>query len=200
VAVVEWETVPLADVLERVSRPVALQTETEYTPLGVRWYGEGVFQKEKQLGSKIAAKTLYQVEPGDVVYSRLFPWKGSFGVVDAAHAAGVVSNEFPTYRPSPDLLPEFFVVWASQPRIWSLAEVMSSGTTANSRFRLSEESFLMLEIDLPPIDEQRRIVGAVSAVGALSRPLTMSGHEPRPRVPPLENTLSRASKRLNWAM
>jgi type I restriction enzyme S subunit len=163
----EWNTVTLGDVLDRISRPVVLEPESEYTPLGVRWYCEGVFRKETQLGSKIAAKTLYSVEEGDVIYSRLFAWKGSFGVVEREHRDGVVSNEFPTYRATPALLPEFFAAWAARPSVWDLAGALSSGTTANSRFRLGEDSFLMLEIDLPPVEEQGRIVDAVAALDDL---------------------------------
>ena len=91
-----WPLVTLGDVLSRVKRPVKLQPSVSYRSIGIRWYGAGVFEKPAQPGSKIAAKTLYAVEPGDVMYSRLFGWKGSFGVAKAQHEGAVASNEFPT--------------------------------------------------------------------------------------------------------
>lgn len=163
----DWESLPLRDLLTPVSREVSLVPDNAYDSIGVRWYAAGVFVKPQQLGSAIAAKTLFRVEPADVIYSRLFAWKGSFGVVTAAQAGCVASNEFPTFRASEKLLPEFFAVWSSQPFIWDLAKDMSTGTTENSRNRLSEEDFLDLEISLPSRDEQFRIVRAVRRIDVL---------------------------------
>jgi len=142
----------------------------------VRWYGNGVFGKSPQLGSSIAAKSLNQVEPGDVVYSKLFAWKGSFGVVTSALPPMVASTEFPTYTPRPErLLAGFFEIWASRPEIWGLAADASTGTTANSRNRFSTEDFLDLEIELPPLAEQHAIVEAtdrgIAAISAWTREL-----------------------------
>jgi type I restriction enzyme, S subunit len=158
-----WSDVMLGDVLTRVKRPVKLEDDKLYRTLGVRWYGAGCFTKDAQPGSKIAASTLYGVEADDVVFSRLFAWKGSFGVVGETEASAVASNEFPTYRPNDDLDPAFFQAWASRASVWALAADASTGTTSNSRNRLSEEAFLELPISLPPLAEQERIVVAVSA-------------------------------------
>jgi len=154
----ERRTVALRDVLTRVTRPFQLDDESEYATLGVRWYAAGCFLKEGQKGRTIAAKTLNAVEVGDIVFSRLFAWKGSFGVVHAEHVGAVASNEFPTYRASSDLLPEYFELWAGREEVWNDADAGSTGTTANSRNRLSEDSFLDMTIELPELLEQRALV------------------------------------------
>lgn len=159
-------TVRLRDVLTRVSRPVRLADDSLYSTLGVRWYGAGCFLKAPLEGRRIAANSLFAVEPGDVVYSRLFAWKGSFGVVKAWHAGAVASNEFPMYRATDDLVPEYFELWASREAVWAKAESGSTGTTANSRNRLGEAAFLDLTIALPSLEEQ---TAAVDAAGHLRR-------------------------------
>jgi type I restriction enzyme, S subunit len=159
-----WETVTLGDLLERVKRPIQLQPEEEYQTVGLRSRGAGLFLKPPLKGKKIAAKTLFRVDTDDIVYSRLFSWQGSFGVVDDEQAGAVASGEFPTFITRGALSPEFFRVWASQPAVWSEAELMCTGTTAGSRNRLKEEDFLSLEVDLPPIDEQLAIVAATTAI------------------------------------
>jgi type I restriction enzyme S subunit len=133
----------------------------------VRWYAAGVFAKDSQRGEQIAAKTLFQVQNEDIIYSRLFAWKGSFGVVPAEHDGCVASNEFPTYRANEELLPAYYAIWSSRPVVWELAEESSTGTTANSRLRLGEDDFLDLEINLPSAEEQREIIVAVDAVDEL---------------------------------
>ncbi|MEJ7785997.1 MAG: restriction endonuclease subunit S [Solirubrobacteraceae bacterium] len=161
-------TVALREVLTRVTRPVQLDDDTEYATLGVRWYGAGCFLKAGQRGRTIAAKTLNAVEDGDIVFSRLFAWKGSFGVVHSEHAGAVASNEFPTYRASSDLLPEYFELWASRESVWDEADAGSTGTTANSRNRLSEGFFLDMAIELPTLSDQAAAVEAASAFGAVT--------------------------------
>jgi type I restriction enzyme S subunit len=144
--------------MTRVSRPVRLDDEAVYRTLGVRWYGAGCFLKAPLEGRKIAARSMFAVKPGDVVFSRLFAWKGSFGIVMAEHAGAVASNEFPMYRTGSDLLPEYFELWARREEVWVEAESASTGTTANSRNRLSEDAFLDMTIDLPQVGEQARCV------------------------------------------
>jgi type I restriction enzyme, S subunit len=163
----EWRATTLGGLLERTKRPVTLDPDVEYRTLGVRWYAEGCFLKDPTPGRKIAAKTLWQVEAGDVVFSRLFAWKGSFGVVPDEHAGAVASNEFPTFTATDVLLPEFFALWSARPEVWLAAELDSTGTTANSRNRLGEEAFLAMEVELPPVDEQRTIVEIVHAATAV---------------------------------
>lgn len=157
-----WPVVTLGDLLTQVKRPLELQPSELYRTLGVRWYGNGAFAKPGQPGSEIAAKTLNRVQTGDVVYSKLFAWKGSFGTIREDLDSVVASNEFPTYLPvGGRLLPAFFTVWASRPEIWDEADLASTGTTANSRNRLATDDFEDFEIALPPVDVQTQIVKAV---------------------------------------
>ena len=153
-----WQPTALGELLERVSRPTKLNPSTIYTTVGVRWYAAGVFAKEAQRGVKIAAPSLNRVQEGDIIYSRLFAWKGSFGVVHTDCDGFLASNEFPTYRADPRLLPAYFEAWCAQPALWEMAEEESTGTTSNSRNRLSEDALLAFEIDLPPVVEQQRIL------------------------------------------
>lgn len=157
----EWTTVALDEVLEPVKRPIAVEEDQAYHTLGVRWYGNGAFLKAPKSGAQIAAKTMNAVEPGDIVYSKLFAWKGSFAVVSDSCRGAIASSEFPTYIPDTDrLLADFFALWAGRQEIWDAANDVSTGTTAGSRNRLAPDDFLELELDLPPVDEQHAIVAA----------------------------------------
>jgi type I restriction enzyme, S subunit len=161
----EWEALSLADVLEPVRRKLVLDQETFYRPIGVRWYGNGPFLKQPKLGSQIAAKSMNLVQPGDIVYSKLFAWKGSFGVIDEGFQGAVASGEFPTFVADRNRLdPDFFPLWARRKEVWEAADEASTGTTAGSRNRLAQDDFLNLGIDLPPLWEQQAIVAAVGKV------------------------------------
>ncbi|MGE3413596.1 MAG: restriction endonuclease subunit S [Dehalococcoidia bacterium] len=157
-----WRAARLGEVLESVRRPVAIRPGELYETLGLRWYGAGCFVKS---GTPVKAKTMNRVSEGDVVYSKLFAWKGSFGVVSEAEAGAVASTEFPTFRSNEDhLLPGYFAFWSGRSEVWDEADALSTGTTGNSRNRLSPEAFLDLEIHLPPLAEQLRMVRVVDGI------------------------------------
>jgi type I restriction enzyme S subunit len=105
---------------------------------------------------------VFRVEKGDFVYNRLFAWKGSFAVATEANAGCYVSNEFPCFEINKDRADATFL-WRyfSRESAWEEALGLSTGGTPTSRNRLKEEKFLAMEIPLPRLSEQRRIVARI---------------------------------------
>ena len=162
----DWKLIRLGDVLRSVSRPVRLSPESTYRLVGAHWYAKGLYVKEQKNGSEIQARTLYQLKIGDFVYNRLFAWKGSFAVATTDVDGCFVSNEFPCFAPLDTVDSRFLWFYFSRSSAWSEALGLSSGSTPTSRNRLKEEQFLNMEVRLPPIDEQRRIVLRIVDVAA----------------------------------
>ena len=162
----DWKVTRLGDVLRSVSRPVRLSPESTYRLVGAHWYAKGLYVKEQKNGGEIQAKTLFEVKKGDFVYNRLFAWKGSFAVATTDVDGCFVSNEFPCFAPLDTVDSRFLWFYFSRSSAWSEALGLSSGSTPTSRNRLKEEQFLNMEIRLPPIDEQRRIVLRIADVAA----------------------------------
>lgn len=157
-----WPLVPLRELLTPVSRQVPVQPDNDYELLGAHWYAKGLYMKEKKSGSRIKASTLYRVHEGDFVYNRLFAWKGSFAVVSPANHGCFVSNEFPCFDIQRErLIPGFLWYYFSREASWNDALGLSFGATPTSRNRLKEEHLLGLQIPLPPLQEQRRIVAKI---------------------------------------
>lgn len=157
-----WRRVRLGEVLQQVNRFEPLRPEREYRMLGVKWYAQGMFERERKPGHAIAANALNRVVEGDFVYNRLFAWKGSFGLVTDALAGSYVSGEFPILRARDgEVLEEFLFHYFARPKIWEWIEHQSTGTTSVSRKRWKEEQFLELNVPLPPLADQRRIVDAL---------------------------------------
>src|SRR6266508_3501025 len=112
-----WSSAPLNQVLTPVSRPVTLLPGETYRLLGAHWYAKGLYVKEEKDGSEIRATTLYEVEPGDFVYNRLFAWKGAFALVAETQGGCFVSNEFPCFQVNTRLADPRWVhlcVWLEQ--------------------------------------------------------------------------------------
>lgn len=159
----DWRWARLGEVLEQVQRPEPLKSDREYRLLGVKWYAEGLFERERKLGRTIAAKELHRVEAGDLIYNRLFAWKGAFAMVDHTYAGGYVSGEFPIFRASRDDVEEYYVFYCfARPGVWKWIEQQSAGTAKVSRNRWREDQFLSCRLPLPPFPEQRRITARLS--------------------------------------
>jgi type I restriction enzyme S subunit len=164
---VAWPLVPLGEVLKQVSRSEKVDPTKEYRLLGVRLDGQGPFLRETKLGSQSSAAQLYQVQNGDFIYSRLFAWRGAFGVIGSTLDGCYVSNEFPTFLPHPDKANvEFLRLWFQLPTTLSTVEADCTGSTPLTRNRFKESFFLKLKILLPSLTEQRRIVSRIEELAA----------------------------------
>jgi type I restriction enzyme S subunit len=157
----------IGDLLDQVRREERVDPAREYALLGVRWYGEGLFVRERKLGSEVAASKLFRVEQDDFVYNRLFAWKGSFAVAGSDADGCYVSGEFPVFKVDRAQLDVHYLLAVfSDPGAWATVEDKSVGGTPTSRNRLKEQAFLALEIPLPDLEEQHRIVSLVDRLRA----------------------------------
>jgi type I restriction enzyme S subunit len=162
-----YSLVSMAEVLGTVRRSEKPDPAKEYRLLGVRLDGQGPFLREAKLGSQISATTLYQVKHGDFVYSRLFAWRGAFGIIGKNLDGCYVSGEFPTFNAVPERVDlRYLNYWFKLPTTVEKVEADCTGSTPLTRNRFKEEFFLRLQIRLPPLSEQRRIVARIEELAA----------------------------------
>jgi type I restriction enzyme S subunit len=164
---VSWQPTKLSKVLTPVSRAEDVDPTKEYPLLGVRLEGRGPFLRETVMGSQSAATRLFKVQLGDFIYSRLFAWRGAFGVIEPELDGYYVSGEFPTFRPVPgEIDAEFLRLWFCLPSTIERVEADCTGSTPLTRNRFKENFFLDLAMPLPPLPEQRKIVARIESLSA----------------------------------
>ena len=76
-----WRMARFDEILRRVERLTTIEGDVEYASVGVRWYGNGAFVRERRMGADIAGKRQSVLRAGEVVYNKLFAWKGAFANV-----------------------------------------------------------------------------------------------------------------------
>ncbi len=163
----QWQNARLADLLNPAAQEETVDPAKEYRLLGVRLDGHGPFLRETVMGTQISAAKLSRVAAGDFIYSRLFACRGAFGVISEDLDGCYVSSEFPIFLPVPGKVDvEFLKYWFRLPSVIARVDEDCSGSTPLTRNRFKENFFLALEIALPPLAEQQRIVIRIEELAA----------------------------------
>jgi type I restriction enzyme S subunit len=164
--------VALGEVVSQLDRAESVRPDNKYRLLGVRLEGNGAFHRETVSGTETSASRLTRVEAGDFIYSRLFAWRGAFGIIPKELDGAFVSNEFPLFRVDNSRLDSSFLNrWFQLPATWKRVEEDCTGSTPTTRNRFKEEFFLKLEIPLPPLSEQHAIVAKLAELSDKTRQL-----------------------------
>lgn len=160
-----WPRVPLREVARPISRPVTPSPGTTYRQLGVSLWGKGAYEREPLDGGLTKYQQLFRAERGDIVVNKIWARNGSVAVVDDNLAGCHGSNEFPMFAPIEGRLDPKWMHWVTKTKdFWTQCDQKSQGTSGQNRIK--PERFLEVQIPLPPLDEQRRIVARIEALAA----------------------------------
>lgn len=152
----------IGDFALQIDRYEPVESGQVYRMLGMRSKIGGPFIRETKSGSEISAAKLNKVKAGDFIYSRLFAWQGSFGLIPEEMDGCYVSNEFPLYElDTSKVIPEYLVYWFGLPHVQKMVEADCSGSTPGTRNRFKEIFFERLDIELPSIEQQKSIVKSI---------------------------------------
>ena len=186
-----WPKVRLGEVLRRSEEIIQLVPDVEYREITVRLWGKGVIERGRRLGAEISGDRRFAARSAQFILSRIDARNGAMGLVPPELDGAIVSNDFPLFDLDKTKIQPEFLGWLCQTREFvELCQRASEGTT--NRVRLQEGRFLALEIPLPPLVEQRRIVANIDQLAAKiaeARPL-------RQQISEETEALARAKKRV----
>ncbi len=154
--------VPLVKAVTPINRAVTPLAGESYRQLGVRLWGQGAYEREPVDGSLTKYQQLFRAEHGDIVVNKIWARNGSVAVVDEALSGCYGSGEFPMFTPIRERLDPRWMHWVTKSRdFWNQCDLKSRGTSGKNRIK--PERFLEVEIPLPPLVEQRRIVARIES-------------------------------------
>ncbi|HET7625663.1 MAG TPA: restriction endonuclease subunit S, partial [Verrucomicrobiae bacterium] len=161
----KWPTVSLGEVVTPAQRAEAPQPGTTYRQIGVKLWGEGAYERETVDGSQTKYAQLFRAEAGDIIVNKIWARNGSVAVVSENLAGCFGSGEFPMFAPIADRLESRWMHWLTKTRgFWAQCDEKSRGTSGKNRIK--PEQFLSVEIPLPPLAEQRRVVARIEELAA----------------------------------
>lgn len=153
----------VAELLERDSRPVRVESEAIYTEIGIRSHGRGVFHKEPVSGAQIGDKRVFQVVENALVLNIVFAWEQAIALTSRRDAGLIASHRFPMYRPKAGTCDLRFVYhYFMCPRGKELLDLASPGGAGRNR-TLGQQAFESIPLPCPPLEEQLRISDALHA-------------------------------------
>jgi len=161
-----WPTVRLGDVLRLDLDRVSVDATAVYPMVGVLSFGRGLFDREPIEAGNTSYKHFCRLKAEHVVMSQLFGWEGALALSSPAYSGKYVSPQFPTFLCDEGRLDRCFLGFLMRrPAFWDELGTRTSGM-GDRRRTLNPESLFTSEIPLPPIAEQRRIVGRIEELAA----------------------------------
>jgi type I restriction enzyme S subunit len=159
----EFPHVPFGEFARPVARPVKVQPGVLYRTLGVKWWGEGAYERATMDGSTIRTETLSIVKTGDLIFNKIWVRHGSSGVIPPEMDGCVASGEFPTFELDNGRIDHRWLLYLFKTAwFWEQCNLRSQGTSGKNRIKPGE--YLQIAIPLPPLAEQQRIVARIEAL------------------------------------
>ncbi|MDW1505552.1 restriction endonuclease subunit S [Vibrio sp. Vb5031] len=145
---------PMSKVAPLERRKVEIDVNAEYPELGVRCFGNGTFHKPILNGMDVGTKKLYQMVPGDLVFSNVFAWEGAIAVVKKEDEGRLGSHRFITCLPksgvvTADFLCFYFLTTEGLEKI----QAASPGGAGRNR-TLGLKKLENIEVPVPDYDKQ----------------------------------------------
>lgn len=160
-----WLKTTLGAHLKEVVRPANLDPTMTYRLVTVRRSRGGVDQRSELPGSDIKTPTQFYVKAGDFLISKRQIVHGACGIVPPELDGAIVSNEYAVLNTHGDLDPRFLRYLSETTYFQQTCFHSSIGVHIEKMlFRL--DKWLKWPINLPPLDEQLRIVAILDAASA----------------------------------
>ncbi|WP_158283640.1 restriction endonuclease subunit S [Haliea alexandrii] len=136
---------------------VEASTADTSTRIRVRLHAKGV-EKRPEMNDKAGATKYYVRRAGQFVYGRQNLHKGAFGVIPPELDGYQSSSDIPSFDVDENCLPEWIDLFLKQGGYYLELSKLASGVGSQ---RISPTKFLSLEMPLPSIKKQRKILDQV---------------------------------------
>ena len=155
--------VKLGNLLTQAADMALIENDVLYRQVTVRMHNRGLVLRQECFGKEIKTKKQYLVRAGQLIYSRIDARNGAMGLVPSKLDGAIVSNDFPVFDINCHKIdPSFLNYYISTEAFTSDCLAKSKGTS--NRRRLKEEDFLEIQVPLPSLEDQRRIVERIEGL------------------------------------
>lgn len=156
----------VGDALEFVGVPERIDKPASETFVTVKLNGSGAVKRNIGQGKTPVPFTGYRVKSGEFIYSRIDARNGAFAIIPPFLDGAVVSKDFPIFGIREDrAFPSYLMHFFRSGRLEDLIRSRSRGAT--NRQRVKEDEFLSFPLELPSLEEQRRIAAILDKADSI---------------------------------
>jgi type I restriction enzyme S subunit len=161
-----WPTVSLGELLRLERRKVKVEPEELYQEIGIYCFGRGIFHKNPRTGFEVGDKDLFLMKEGDFILQVTFAWEGAIAIVSAAEDGMFGSTRYPTFRVDESRCdPKFLLNYFKTEQGLQQLVKICPGSAGRNRV-LSIKRIPEVQVPLPPLAEQRRVVARIEELAA----------------------------------
>lgn len=155
----QYSFIKIGDLIHRSSELITIKDDILYTQITLKTNGGGAVLRDKKLGKDIGTKKQYLAKEGQFIMSKIDARNGAFGVVSKELDNAIVTGDFPLFDVETERInPVYLYLLSATKPFVQYAQSCSRGTT--NRQRIDIDAFLGLQIPLPSLEEQNKIVAA----------------------------------------
>lgn len=161
-----WPRRLMGEIAPLVRRPVQLNPESTYREIGIRSFGRGVFHKAPVIGLEIGQKRVFSIEPGDLLFNIVFAWEGAVAVASGEERGMIGSHRFLTCVVNSEVADARYLYWWFSRGEGRDQLLKASPGGAGRNRTLGVDKLAAIQVPLPPISEQSRIVSHIDGLAA----------------------------------
>lgn len=156
------QKVSLGEICNLVKRPAEISVGQIVRSIGVKWWGKGAKVAEEKPDTELRAAR-FVVKENDLVYNDMWARHGSLAIVSKELDGCLASAHFPTWeRELGRVFPPYLSFCFKSPWFWLACESSSQGSTG--RNAITKTLFKQLQIPLPSLPEQKKLVSELELI------------------------------------
>ena len=153
-----WQKCLYSDILKEVKRTMTWDDNKEYDLISVKRRSGGLFHRDRLLGKDIKTKNLRPAKCGDFLISKMQIVHGASGLVTEEFDEMKISGSYiALVARNGDMVDMKFINWYSKTPYFYHQTYVSSYGVHIEKMTFDLESFMSMNIMLPPFPEQKAI-------------------------------------------
>ena len=159
-----WQKCLYSDILKEVKRTMTWNDNEEYDLISVKRRSGGLFHRDRLLGKDIKTKNLRPAKCGDFLISKMQIVHGASGLVTEEFDEMKISGSYiALVARNGDMVDMKFINWYSKTPYFYHQTYVSSYGVHIEKMTFDLESFMSMNIMLPPFPEQKAIAEVLTA-------------------------------------
>jgi len=157
----------MAKVAPLVRRAVTIDSEQNYTELGVRSFYRGTFQRRTIPGTDFSWQDLYRVQAGDLIFSNIMAWEQAIAIAKPEDEGCVGNHRMLTCEANATTaVASFLWYYFTTEEGFGKIYAASPGTAARNR-TITAPALMAIDVPAPPLPTQQSFDRLQAEVAAL---------------------------------